>query len=143
MILQLPNRTIEFPRRPLLMGIININDDSFSGDGTLDPDLAVAHARQLIADGADIIDIGAESARTNRGPISVEEEIHPSIPGGLKSPKRFSPTTSISSMTCPLSRTIAMPASVPSTMSPFSSCTPSAFLRKTIPTKAGPTLWPR
>jgi len=75
MILQLPNRTIEFPRRPLLMGIVNINDDSFCGDGTLDPGTAVAHAKQLIADGADMIDIGAESARTNREPISVKEEI--------------------------------------------------------------------
>ncbi len=75
MTLQLPGRSIEFPRRPLLMGIVNINDDSFSGDGTLDPDRALTHARQLIADGADIIDIGAESARTNREPITIDEEI--------------------------------------------------------------------
>ncbi len=75
MILQLPNRTVEFPRRPLLMGIVNINDDSFSGDGTLDAQAALAQAKQMIADGADIIDIGAESARTNREAISVEEEI--------------------------------------------------------------------
>lgn len=75
MILQVPGRTIEFPRRPLLMGIVNINDDSFSGDGSLDPEKALAQAKQLISDGADIIDIGAESARTNRGPISVTEEI--------------------------------------------------------------------
>ncbi|MDA7538455.1 dihydropteroate synthase, partial [Akkermansiaceae bacterium] len=36
------------------MGIVNINDDSFSGDGTLDPDGALAQARQQIADGADM-----------------------------------------------------------------------------------------
>lgn len=75
MILRVPGRSIKFPRRPLLMGIVNINDDSFSGDGTLDPSQALEQARQQIADGADIIDIGAESARTNRDAISVEEEV--------------------------------------------------------------------
>ncbi|MBL9181917.1 MAG: dihydropteroate synthase [Verrucomicrobiaceae bacterium] len=57
------------------MGIVNINDDSFCGDGTLDPTAALAQAEQQLRDGADIIDIGAESARTNREAISVEEEI--------------------------------------------------------------------
>ncbi|MCB1230207.1 MAG: dihydropteroate synthase [Verrucomicrobiae bacterium] len=57
------------------MGIVNINDDSFSGDGTLDIEGALAQARQMIADGADIIDVGAESARTNREAISIDEEI--------------------------------------------------------------------
>ena len=71
---------IEFPRRPMVMGIVNINDDSFCGDGTLDPTLALAQAKQQLLDGADIIDIGAESARTNRGPISVEEEIARLLP---------------------------------------------------------------
>ena len=75
MILRTPNRKIAFPRRPLLMGIVNINDDSFSGDGTLDPVEAIAQARDHIREGADIIDIGAESARTNREAIPVEEEV--------------------------------------------------------------------
>lgn len=57
------------------MGIVNINDDSFCGDGTLDPDKALAQAAQMLRDGADIIDIGAESARTNRGPITAAEEV--------------------------------------------------------------------
>ncbi len=57
-----------------VMGIVNINDDSFSNDGTLDPAGAIAIARQHLQDGAHIIDIGAESARTNRGPISCKEE---------------------------------------------------------------------
>ena len=72
---RLPGRTIDFPRRALVMGIVNVNDDSFSGDGTLDFSQAADLARQQIRDGADIIDIGAESARTNRAAISVEEEI--------------------------------------------------------------------
>ena len=75
MILSLPARTIRFPRRALLMGIVNINDDSFSGDGTLDTSEALEIARDLLANGADIIDIGAESARTNREAISVDEEV--------------------------------------------------------------------
>lgn len=75
MILRTPGRAICFPRRPLLMGIVNINDDSFSGDGTLDASKALEKAQALIADGADIIDIGAESARTNRAAIPVEEEV--------------------------------------------------------------------
>lgn len=56
------------------MGIININDDSFSGDGSLDLSVVTARAKQMIADGADIIDIGAESARTNRPAIPEDEE---------------------------------------------------------------------
>lgn len=73
--LRVPGRIISFPRRPLLMGIVNINDDSFSGDGSLDPVVALEQARQLVRDGADIVDIGAESARTNREAITVEEEV--------------------------------------------------------------------
>ena len=73
--LRLPERDIEFPRRPLLMGIVNVNDDSFSGDGTLDNDAAVELARMQVKAGADVIDVGAESARTNRGAVPVEEEI--------------------------------------------------------------------
>ena len=57
------------------MGIVNVNDDSFSGDGTLDIDRAISQALEMAAAGADIIDVGAESARTNRGAISVAEEL--------------------------------------------------------------------
>lgn len=68
-------RTIRFPRRPLVMGIVNINDDSFCGDGTLDARAALSLARRQLREGAEVIDIGAESARTNRGAISVMEEV--------------------------------------------------------------------
>jgi dihydropteroate synthase len=57
------------------MGIVNVNDDSFCGDGTVDPHQALAQARRLVAEGADCIDFGAESARTNREAIAVEEEV--------------------------------------------------------------------
>ena len=65
---------IRFPRRPLIMGIVNINDDSFCGDGRVDCQWALEKARGLVAQGADIIDVGAESARTNRPVITPEEE---------------------------------------------------------------------
>jgi dihydropteroate synthase len=74
------DRRIQFPRRPLIMGIININNDSFCGDGRLDPQWALERARQLVSQGADIIDVGAESARTNRGAIEIEEEVNRLLP---------------------------------------------------------------
>jgi dihydropteroate synthase len=73
--LRLPVRVIEFPRRPLVMGIVNVNHDSFSGDGTLDFEKAIAQARGQVAAGADVIDVGAESARTNRAAVTMEEEL--------------------------------------------------------------------
>jgi dihydropteroate synthase len=73
--LRLPEREIIFPRRPLVMGIVNVNDDSFSGDGTLDTATAIGLARRQACDGADVIDVGAESARTNRAAVAVDEEI--------------------------------------------------------------------
>ena len=74
------DRRIQFPRRPLIMGIININDDSFCSDGRVDAEWALEKARALVGQGADIIDVGAESARTNRAPISTEEEIDRLLP---------------------------------------------------------------
>lgn len=65
---------------PRVMGIVNINDDSFSGDGTLDIAEALKQAMLMAAEGADIIDIGAESARTNREAITVEEELSRLLP---------------------------------------------------------------
>ena len=73
--LRLPDRDLIFPRRPLVMGIVNVNDDSFSGDGSLVADDMIAMARAQVAAGADVIDVGAESARTNRKAIPVDEEI--------------------------------------------------------------------
>ena len=58
--------------RPLVMGVLNVTPDSFSDGGRfLDPQVAIAHARQLAAEGADILDIGAESTRPYGGAVSV------------------------------------------------------------------------
>ncbi|MBV9489465.1 MAG: dihydropteroate synthase [Verrucomicrobia bacterium] len=62
------------------MGIVNLTEDSFSGDGTLDVNVALRHARTLVAQGADIIDVGGESARTNREAIDEHEEIRRVLP---------------------------------------------------------------
>lgn len=60
-------------KRPALVGIVNVTPDSFSGDGVSAHD-AVAHAKQLVIDGADIIDIGAESTRPKATLLTAEEE---------------------------------------------------------------------
>jgi dihydropteroate synthase len=66
--------TWSWPRLPLIMGIVNLCHDSFCHDGIIDVDEAVKLARTLVADGADIIDVGAESARTNRAVMEESEE---------------------------------------------------------------------
>lgn len=67
--------------RPLVMGIVNVTPDSFSDGGChLQLDAALAHARQLIAEGADIIDIGGESTRPGAQPVSVDEELRRVLP---------------------------------------------------------------
>jgi dihydropteroate synthase len=64
--------------RPIVMGILNVTPDSFSDGGRfLDPDAAIAHARRMVAEGADIIDVGAESTRPygTATPVSLDEEV--------------------------------------------------------------------
>jgi dihydropteroate synthase len=73
--------------RPLVMGVVNITPDSFSDGGRFfDSKEAVSHARRLIEEGADIIDVGGESSRPGALPVSVAEEIDRVLPvlEGLK-----------------------------------------------------------
>jgi len=57
------------------MGIVNVTPDSFAGAGaTVDPDRAIARAQQMVADGADMLDIGGESTRPGAAPVSIDEE---------------------------------------------------------------------
>lgn len=61
---QLRTRSIELDARTLVMGVVNITPDSFSDGGAfLSPDAAIAHGLQLLGEGADILDLGAESTR--------------------------------------------------------------------------------
>ena len=67
--------------RTFIMGVLNITPDSFSGDG-LGGDIAaaLAQARRLVAEGADILDVGGESTRPQSSPVSAEEELARVIP---------------------------------------------------------------
>ena len=67
--------------RPIIVGILNVTPDSFTDGGNFfSPANAVAHARRLLADGADIIDIGGESTRPGANPVTAEEETRRVIP---------------------------------------------------------------
>jgi dihydropteroate synthase len=70
-----------FGSRTLVMGIVNVTPDSFSGDGVgSDVDAAVTRAHALVGEGADIIDVGGESTRPNSQPISADEELARVLP---------------------------------------------------------------
>ena len=63
------------------MGILNVTPDSFSDGGAwTDPDTALRHALDMVADGADIVDVGGESTRPGAQPVSVQEEIDRVVP---------------------------------------------------------------
>lgn len=67
--------------RPLVMGIVNLTPDSFSGDGiAASTDRAIAHARAQIAAGADLLDLGAESSRPGAEPTPLDEELRRLLP---------------------------------------------------------------
>jgi dihydropteroate synthase len=73
--------------RPRIMGIVNVTPDSFSDGGEhLEPAAAIAHARKLAGEGADIVDIGAESSRPGASAVPLEEELRRLLPvlQGLK-----------------------------------------------------------
>ena len=78
---QLRTRRLELPRpdgplrRPLVMGIVNVTPDSFSDGGRhAGVEAAVAHGLRLVAEGADILDVGGESTRPFSTAVAVEEE---------------------------------------------------------------------
>ncbi len=82
-----PSRTLRAGRfvlaldRPLIMGIINVTPDSFSDGGRFfDSALAAEHAARLIEEGADILDIGAESSRPGSQPVDTAEELRRLLP---------------------------------------------------------------
>jgi len=74
-------RRLQLGRRTCIMGILNITPDSFSDGGKFfDRAAALAHAEELVAAGADILDIGGESSRPYSDAVSVEEETRRVIP---------------------------------------------------------------
>lgn len=81
LILRARGRDIDLTRRGLIMGVLNVTVDSFSDGGKhLSPQAALAHARRMIAEGADIIDIGGESTRPGASPVPLEVEMERVIP---------------------------------------------------------------
>lgn len=67
--------------RTLVMGVLNVTPDSFSDGGRcLDPGVAIARAREMVAEGADLIDIGGESSRPGAEPVPAEEELRRVLP---------------------------------------------------------------
>ena len=81
------DRELVFGERTLVMGIVNVTPDSFSGDGMMTGAgeggpvrAALARARALAADGADILDVGGESSRPGADPVGADEEIARVVP---------------------------------------------------------------
>jgi len=74
------NTVFHWGERTYVMGIINLSPDSFSGDGITDVEAAVAQARRLVSEGADILDIGGESTRPGSSPIPIDEETRRVVP---------------------------------------------------------------
>ncbi len=67
--------------RPLVMGVVNVTPDSFSDGGRyLDADAAISHARRLIDEGVDLLDVGGESTRPGAAPVAEEEEMRRILP---------------------------------------------------------------
>ena len=67
--------------RPLVMGVVNVTPDSFSDGGQfLDAAQAIARARRLIEEGADLLDVGGESSRPGAAPVPVEDELARVLP---------------------------------------------------------------
>ena len=71
-----------FPlHKPLIMGVVNVTPDSFSDGGRFQhTEAAVSHARRLVAEGADLVDIGGESTRPGAAPVSEQEEMDRVLP---------------------------------------------------------------
>lgn len=75
------DHTHDLSRRGMVMGVLNVTPDSFSDGGQfIDASCAIEHGLQMIADGADIIDVGGESTRPGADPVSVEEEMRRVVP---------------------------------------------------------------
>jgi dihydropteroate synthase len=78
---KLARRTLVLGERTLLMGVLNVTPDSFSDGGQFyTVEQALERARALVADGADIIDVGGESTRPGAEPVTAEEELRRIVP---------------------------------------------------------------
>jgi dihydropteroate synthase len=80
-VVEWPNGRLDFSGGTLVMGVLNVTPDSFSDGGQFfDTDKAIEHGLQMAANGAAIIDIGAESTRPGAEPVSADEQVKRVIP---------------------------------------------------------------
>src|SRR5437868_1344409 len=77
----LPDRVLRLDGRALVMGIVNVTPDSFSDGGRFAAtEAAVAHALDLVGQGADLLDVGGESSRPGSEPVAADEELRRVLP---------------------------------------------------------------
>lgn len=93
-------RTFAWGSRTFVMGILNVTPDSFSGDGLIaagrDPvRAAISRARSMVAEGADLLDVGGESSRPGHAAVSVQDEIDRIVPV-VRALRRALPDTPVS-----------------------------------------------
>src|SRR5438128_9460274 len=78
---QCRGRRLVIGRRPLVLGIVNVTPDSFSDGGRYaDPSAAVEHGLKLVAEGADLLDVGGESTRPGSQPVPADEQLRRILP---------------------------------------------------------------
>lgn len=97
--------TLDVATRPLVMGIVNVTPDSFSDGGKFfDPAAAVDHALKLVADGADILDVGGESTRPGATPVPLDEELRRVMPVVAELAKQTAVPISVDTMKAEVAR---------------------------------------
>lgn len=123
-------------RRGLIMGVLNVTPDSFSDGGRFfDEDTAVAHGLQMVAEGADILDIGGESTRPGAAPVDATEEIRRVVPVIQKLRAQTGALISVDTMKADVARAaIAAGASIINDVTGFSD---SGMVRAAAETGAG------
>ncbi|HYO63934.1 MAG TPA: dihydropteroate synthase, partial [Pyrinomonadaceae bacterium] len=93
---RLARRTLEYGARTLVMGVLNVTPDSFSDGGRFDDlERAVEHAEEMVAAGADIVDVGGESTRPGAALVDEEEEARRVVPVVAALAKKFDVPVSV------------------------------------------------
>ena len=99
LIWHLRDRTLHIGPRPLVMGIVNVTPDSFSDGGKFsDASAATEHALRLVAEGADVLDIGGESTRPGADPVALADELRRVVPVVTELAARTSVPISVDTM---------------------------------------------
>ena len=98
-------RRFDLGSRPLVMGIVNVTPDSFSDGGRYaDPSAAVEHGLRLVAEGADVLDVGGESTRPGSEPVPLDEELRRVVPVVAGLAKRTDVPVSVDTMKAEVAR---------------------------------------